>query len=181
MRDIDNVRLVLSRLEFPPDIIDAIMKPIFMPLKRASITIQRYARGLLARFRDTRLSYANFNRDTKRAMLKFTGDDAEGNDPYDQAGDPLNPWRGWDHYDLVKFDNRGYNAIRNTTANRHSFRNLDGLMRHTWNRAYRGIWWRGWEVRGDRTLKTGPRETEQREERMYNRNQKRFEWLVSKY
>ena len=37
---------------FPPDIIDAIMKPIFMPLKRASITIQRYARGLLERFRD---------------------------------------------------------------------------------------------------------------------------------
>ena len=52
MRDIDNVRLVLSRLEFPPDIIDAIMKLWFMPLKRASITIQRYARGLLERFRD---------------------------------------------------------------------------------------------------------------------------------
>ena len=176
MRDIDSVRIVLSRLKptFPPDIIDAIMKPIFMPLKRASITIQRYARGLLARFRDTRLSYANFNRDTKRAIVGLPTDD--------QA---YYYYRDWDHYDLVDRDNRGYNAIRNTRANRNSTRRLQSLgqldERHT---EYLALtrWWRGWEVGGKRQRRyqeIGPRQTVERDNRMYDRNQKRFEWLLS--
>ena len=173
MRDIDSVRIVLSRLKptFPPDIIDAIMKPIFMPLKRASITIQRYARGLLARFRDTRLSYANFNRDTKRAIVGLPTDD--------QA---YYYYRDWDHYDLVDRDNRGYNAIRNTRANRNSTRRLHGSW---FPRGYdRVLWWRGWEVGGWRQRRyqeIGPRQTVERDNRMYDRNQKRFEWLLSKF
>ena len=63
---LQQVRLVLNRVLPIQEVVDAILAPFLNPFVRNSIKIQRFGRGLLARFRDHRLSYSNFNADTKR-------------------------------------------------------------------------------------------------------------------
>ena len=58
-----------------PQIIWAIMEPIFGPLIRVSINIQAHGRGLLARFRDHRLGSGVFKLHLPR---RETGDAVSG-------------------------------------------------------------------------------------------------------
>ena len=148
MRDIDHARLVLGRLIGVREIVDIIMKPI-ATVVNASIKVQTYGRGLLARFRDHRLSYRNFVPALRLQARAFTGIDMVS--------------EGWNHEDLIQPDMSGYNAIRRTRANRRSLRRLFNI-----NNGFLGI---GKYVAMERSL--------QRSDRMSDRGQARFRWMLS--
>ena len=116
MRDIDHARLVLGRLIGVREIVDIIMKPI-ATVVNASIKVQAYGRGLLARFRDHRLSYRNFVPALRLQARAFAGIDMVS--------------EGWNHEDLIQPDMSGYNAIRRTRGSRRSVRGEPLLNRRS--------------------------------------------------
>ena len=151
MRDIDHARLVLGRLIGVREIVDIIMKPI-ATVVNASIKVQAYGRGLLARFRDHRLSYRNFVPALRRETGAFTADEIQDIDD-----------GNWHFSEWINPDMSGYKAIRRTRANRRSLRRLFNI-----NNGFLGI---GKYVAMERSL--------QRSDRMSDRGQARFRWMLS--
>ena len=160
-RDLGEARVLLARLIGVREIVDIIMKPVAIVVK-ASIKVQAYGRGLLARFRDHRLSYRNFVPALRRETGAFTADEIQDIDD-----------GNWHFSEWINPDMSGYKAIRRTRANRRSLRRLFNIdngflgqlgLDHAGRQRHNGIMALGTAERWDRTMERG---------------QARFRWMHS--